>query len=359
MTGVDIMKKFIYVSCGFITLFLGLLGIILPVLPTTPLIMLSMFCFTKGATRIASWLNKTMGRFAMKKNVIKMILDIIMIVILAMLYNSHVAALSFHEIAGLGVFGLFIIHCILNLKWITGISKRFFSKSLAPKVRIGYIVNLLLAVTFIFIIISGICTSQVLFPSNSHGSVWRGIHHFCGAISIILVGIHVGLHWTFISSMFKKVVPMKDGFRKIVARILLVMVLSLGIYSITTSSFTNWLIEPFVTQTKDQSEHMENSSPATDENKLDSMMPEKSEDGKTGGNTNEHSGKDGENKAAPSVEAEIENNKAHDGESKTVETNVGVILGTIAKFISIMGLFASITYYIVKKLFATKYMEAM
>jgi hypothetical protein len=182
----------------------------------------------------------------MKKNVIKMILDIIMIVILAMLYNSHVADLSFHEIAGLGIFGLFIIHCLLNVKWITGISKRFFSKSLAPKVRIGYIVNLLLAVTFIFIIISGICTSQVLFPSNSHGSVWRGIHHFCAAISIILVGIHVGLHWSFISGMVKKVVSLKEDTRKIGARILLVIVLSLGIYSITTSSFTNWLVEPFV-----------------------------------------------------------------------------------------------------------------
>ena len=58
--GVDIMKKFIYVSCGFITLFLGLLGIILPVLPTTPLIMLSMFCFTKGSTKITSWFRGTM-----------------------------------------------------------------------------------------------------------------------------------------------------------------------------------------------------------------------------------------------------------------------------------------------------------
>ena len=60
VTGVDIMKKFIYVSCGFITLFLGLLGIILPVLPTAPIIMLSMFCFTKGSTKIASWLRGTM-----------------------------------------------------------------------------------------------------------------------------------------------------------------------------------------------------------------------------------------------------------------------------------------------------------
>lgn len=284
----------------------------------------------------------------MKKNVVKMILDIIMMVILAMLYNSHVAAMSFHEIAGLGVFGLFIIHCFLNLKWIVGISKRFLGKSLAPKVRIGYIINLLLAVTFIFVIISGICTSQVLFPSNSHGSVWRGIHHFCGAISIILVGIHLGLHWRFVSGMFKKIVPINDSFRKIVAKILLVVVLSFGVYSIATSSFTNWLVEPFVTQVKDPSEHIENSSSSGSRTGSDGSTSGKLNDGKVGGDTNDHTGKGGENKVIPSTEVEDTNSETHDDGAKTVETNAAIILGTIARFISIMGIFAAITYYLEK-----------
>ncbi|MDR1699583.1 MAG: DUF4405 domain-containing protein, partial [Lachnoclostridium sp.] len=120
----------------------------------------------------------------MKKNMIKMVLDIVMLGILALLFNSHVAAMAFHEIAGLSLCGLFVIHCLLNIKWIISVSKRFFSKSLAIKVRIGYIVNLLLLVTFTFALISGINTSQVLFPSLAQGGIWRGIHHFCGAISI-------------------------------------------------------------------------------------------------------------------------------------------------------------------------------
>ena len=55
----------------------------------------------------------------MRKNTIKMALDIIMIVILTLLYNSHVASMGFNEIAGLGILGLFIIHCLLNVKWIS------------------------------------------------------------------------------------------------------------------------------------------------------------------------------------------------------------------------------------------------
>ena len=295
----------------------------------------------------------------MKKNMIKMILDIVMIVILALLYNSHVAAMSFHEVAGLGVFGLFIIHCLLNIKWITAISKRFFSKSLSLKVRIGYIVNLLLAITFIFEIISGISTSQVLFPAASHGSAWRGIHHFCGAVSIILVGIHLGLHWSFITGMIKKAIRIKSAvIRKVIAMVLLVAVLSFGAYSIATSSFTNWLREPFSTQTKDPSEHTTNNDLTESETTSDSQTTEESEEDKSGGDMNDHPPKDGETKA-PHPSTETANGESgtptkHDDSTKTVDTSPAIVFGTIAKFISIMGIFAAITYYLEKILMRKK-----
>ncbi|MBY6269133.1 DUF4405 domain-containing protein [Parageobacillus thermoglucosidasius] len=37
---------------------------------------------------------------------------------------------------------------------------------------------------------------------------WRNIHHFFSAISIILVGIHLGLHWNFVSNMFKRMIKL-------------------------------------------------------------------------------------------------------------------------------------------------------
>ena len=257
----------------------------------------------------------------MKKNIIKMALDIIMIVILALLYNSHVASMGFHEIAGLGILGLFITHCLFNVKWISAISKRFFSGSISLKVRLGYIVNLLLAITFIFVAISGIQTSQVLFPADNHGSVWRGIHHFFGAVSIILVGIHLGLHWSFVSNMAKKAIPLNKRVRKIVSITLLSVVIAFGFYSIATSSFGNWIVEPFVTQSKNPFEHTANNDVSTAE-----QTSKKSDDGKTGG----------------------EMPSKHDDSTKTVETSPAIVLGTIARFVSIMGVFSVLTYYIEK-----------
>lgn len=51
--------KFIYLAVGFISFALGCVGIALPVLPTTPFLLLAAVCFARGSRRIDRWFRQT------------------------------------------------------------------------------------------------------------------------------------------------------------------------------------------------------------------------------------------------------------------------------------------------------------
>lgn len=50
------MKRILYIIAGWVSILLGVIGILLPVVPTVPFILFASFCFTRGSERWHAWL---------------------------------------------------------------------------------------------------------------------------------------------------------------------------------------------------------------------------------------------------------------------------------------------------------------
>jgi uncharacterized membrane protein YbaN (DUF454 family) len=53
------MKRIIFFICAWIALITGVIGIVVPVLPTTPLLLLATFLFANSSQRFHNWMTRT------------------------------------------------------------------------------------------------------------------------------------------------------------------------------------------------------------------------------------------------------------------------------------------------------------
>lgn len=55
----SIFIRYFFISIGCLSFILGTVGIILPILPTVPFYMLTVFCFAKGSEKLERWFKGT------------------------------------------------------------------------------------------------------------------------------------------------------------------------------------------------------------------------------------------------------------------------------------------------------------
>jgi hypothetical protein len=264
-------------------------------------------------------------------NIFKIVLDLIMAVLLVLMYNAKVINLEFHEIGGLFVGFLVLVHLVLNRKWVASVSGKILSKNLAFKLRFGYIMNMLLLISMVLVIVSGIFISKVVFRGlTMSGENWKMIH-YASAASLVLVGIHLGLHWGFVMGIFKRFIKFPASAARSLCILITAIIVLFGSYSMYTSNFKMWISAPFTSGTQPR----EQFSDEFDQNAESNTDSSSTQDRPARPDGNYSSRGNGQAKGMRS-----------DGHG----TGGSGIPKIILTYTSIIGTFAVITYYIEKLL---------
>ncbi len=124
-------------------------------------------------------------------------------------FEPHLTGATIHEWFSLALGGALIVHLLLHWNWIITVGKAFFRK-LFHSSRLNFVLDVLLLVAFVTIMLSGLMISRSVLAvfgiSVSAQPAWRFLHSSASDFALLLVGLHIALHWKWILSALKRYV---------------------------------------------------------------------------------------------------------------------------------------------------------
>jgi len=189
---------------------------------------------------------------------LKLSLDILMVLVFALLFNTRVfSGLQFHEIAGLALGGVFVIHLALNGKWVKKVTENVLSSQISFKTKIRYLVDVLLLLAMAFIVVSGIMISRTILVGvlkTSNIRLFQSLHIIVSYVALLLIGIHLGLSWSWVLNTCKRLFRITQQ-RTVLGKLgIAAVILTLGFGSYTIYSQTNASKVPVVQSNVDQNQ---------------------------------------------------------------------------------------------------------
>lgn len=180
--------------------------------------------------------------FLNRKMLSKLAIDLLMAVLMLAAMAYHLTGNPIHELLGVSLLALFIVHNILNRRWYQTVLKR------KHNVRhvLNTAVNLLLLVMMLMLMVSSVMISRSVFafiPVDG-GLIARQIHTLATYWGFILISIHLGMHWRMITGMIRKIlkIPSLNRGRKFAVRVMAVLIAVYGVYAFFARDLDSKLI---------------------------------------------------------------------------------------------------------------------
>ncbi len=173
----------------------------------------------------------------MSKMKINFFLDLLIVIVYLLIMEPLFTGITLHEWIGLGVGVAFIIHILLHWKWVVEATKRLFKK-FPKKAKLNYLLDLLMLIGSFFIILSSFYIARTIDFSwlglgfGVYSFTWFQVHVASSFLVLIVIGIHIGLHWQWTTCSFKRIFKINYKIPSIIKFPLLILIIGLGLYSI-------------------------------------------------------------------------------------------------------------------------------
>lgn len=165
-------------------------------------------------------------------------IDILMVLILLLLMAYSLIGEDVHEVLGIGMFAVFLVHQIIHRKWWAALFRGKYST-----VRVlDTIVIILLAVFMILQPISGILMSKHILTGvtiSGAASTLRAVHMTSAYWCFILMSFHLGLH---VRSMVKRLKTHINKSSAAVISALLILIALYGVYAFIDRGVGDYMI---------------------------------------------------------------------------------------------------------------------
>lgn len=143
-----------------------------------------------------------------KTNLYKLLVDVALAAAFILSMEPRYTGVPLHEWLSIGLVVAITLHLLLNWGWIARVTRQFLKK-LNGRTRLHAFLDIALLLAGEAVVISGIAISRVfdtairLGLSPETALFWRDVHKVSADISLILIALHIGLHWNWILCMVK------------------------------------------------------------------------------------------------------------------------------------------------------------
>ena len=176
------------------------------------------------------------------KTAVRHMVDLLMTVVLILLMAYFLTEQEIHEWLGAGMLVLFVIHHILNFKWLKALNRGKYT----PYRVLQTALALLVLLCMLGSMLSGIWMSRYVFdflPTQGHMGLARTAHLLCAYWGFLLLSAHLGLHWGIMLGAARKAVGNKkpSALRTAVLRVLAAGISGYGVYAFFKHRIADYL----------------------------------------------------------------------------------------------------------------------